>query len=102
MAHEAEAAKIREAKIAAEDGIETAPATAPEAATTDAVKAAEGEKPAEPAKPAGEPVAAATPAVIEEWTGKSLELKAAFEKDPELKGRIMEMARQNEAAAPIL
>lgn len=102
MAHEAEAAKIREAKIAAEDGIEAAPATAPEAATTDAVKAAEGEKPAEPAKPAGEPVAAATPAVIEEWTGKSPELKAAFEKDPELKGRIMEMARQNEAAAPIL
>lgn len=62
----------------------------------------EPEKPAEAAKPAESAAAAATPAVIEEWTGKSPELKAAFEKSPELQAAIMGMARDNEAAKPVL
>lgn len=66
------------------------------------MKAAEGEKPVEPAKPADAPVVAATPAVIDEWTGKSPELKAAFDKSPELRDAVMGMARENEAAKPVL
>ncbi len=101
MEHPEEAQKLREARLAAEEGTEAA--VAPEAvATVEAVKAAEGEKPAEPAKPADAVPEAATPAVIEEWTSQSPELKAAFEKSPELKSRIMTMAREHAEAKPIL
>jgi hypothetical protein len=99
--HEEAAEKLRQAKVAAEEGMQV-PAGGPEAATVEAVKAAEGEQPAEPAKPAGEAVAAATPAVIDEWTTKSPELKAAFEKSPELQSAIMGMARENESAKAVL
>jgi hypothetical protein len=96
-AHPEQAEAIRAAKIAAEDGVQ--PEAKPADATAEAVAKAEGDKPAEPAKPA---VAVATPAIIDEWTGKSPELKAAFEKSPELRDAVMGMARENEAAKPIL
>src|SRR5579859_1768272 len=99
MEHPEEAERIRAEKIAAEDGIE--PQAAPDA-TAAAVKAAEGE-PEAPKPPAeAAPVAAATPAAIEEWMGKSPELKAAFEKSPEMKSAVMEMARGFEAAKEVM
>jgi hypothetical protein len=97
--HPDEAEAIRSAKIAAEDGVQPAEVKPTDAVAAEVAKA-EGEP--EAPKPAAEPVTAATPAVIEEWTGKSPELKAAFEKSPELRTAIMEMARQNEAARPVL
>ena len=96
LAHPEEAAKIRTEKLAAEEnGLPTGEQTTAEGATADAVKTAEGEQPkAEDAKPADtQPVTGATPAKIDEWTGKSPELKAAFEKDPALRAEIMETAR---------
>ena len=98
LSHPEEAAKLRSERRAAEPGY-----VAPEVDTiAEAAKAVEGEKPAEPAKPADAPAVAATPVKIDEWTTKSPELKAAFEKDPALRSEIMEMARANEAAAPVL
>lgn len=47
-------------------------------------------------------VAAATPAVIEEWTAKSPKLKEAFAENPELQGAIMGMARDLEGAQKVL
>ena len=97
IAHPEEAAKIREQKLAAEEaGLPTGEQTTAEGATAEAVKTAEGgdQPKAEAAKPAeGQPVAGATPAKIDEWTGKAPELKAAFEKYPELREEIMETAR---------
>ncbi len=97
LAHPEEAAKIREQKLAAEEnGQPTGEQTTAEAGIADAVKTAEG---GEQAKPEGEkpaeagPVAGATPAKIDEWTGKSPELKAAFDKNPALRDEIMETAR---------
>lgn len=96
LAHPEEAAKIRTEKLAAEEnGLPPGEQTTAEGATADAVKTAEGEQPkAEDAKPAEtQPVTGATPAKIDEWTGKSPELKAAFDKDPALRAEIMETAR---------
>lgn len=104
QAHPVEAEKIRAAKLTAEEGGAAPETTTAEAKTADAIAAAEGVKPGEEAKPATEaaPVAGATPAKIEEWTGKSAELKAAFDKDPALRTEIMETARFAEAAKPVL
>ena len=97
LAHPEEAAKIREQKIAAEEnGLPNGEQTTAEGSTADAVKAAEGgdQPKAEDAKPAeGAPVAGATPAKLDEWAAKAPELKAAFEKYPELHAEIMETAR---------
>ena len=65
------------------------------------MKKAEGE---EAAKPAAEGAAAApaTPAAIEQWTATAPELKAVFEKYPEVRDGIMQTARDLEAAKPVL
>ena len=75
---------------------------APAEPDTIAEAAAKVEGEPETPKPAAAPVAAATPAVIDEWMGKSAKLKEAFAENPELQGAIMEMARANEAAKPIV
>ena len=97
LAHPEEAAKIRERKLAAEEsGLPSGEQTTAEAGIADAVKTAEG---GEQATPEGEKAAeavqvtGASPAKIDEWTGKSPELKAAFEKNPALRDEIMETAR---------
>lgn len=91
QSHPEEAEKNRAAKIAAEDGGEV---TQAETAIAAEVAKVDGEQPkVEEAKPADAPAAAATPAKIEEWTTKSPELKAVFEKHPELQAEIMETAR---------
>jgi hypothetical protein len=101
FAHPDEAVKIRADKIAAEDGETPAP-SAPEASVAEQVKAVEGE-PAkkDEAQPAA-PIAAATPAAIEEWTTKSPKLAEAFKENPELQTAVMEMARFNESAKPVM
>lgn len=100
-AHQDAAEKLRQERSAAELGEEAPAAEATPA--TEAVAKAEGEQqqPGTETKPA-EPVAAATPAKLDEWTSQSPELKAAFEKNPKLQAEVMEMARQNEAAKPVL
>lgn len=98
LSHEEEAGKIREAKLAAENGEEV---TQPTAELTQKVEEAEQPQPDAP-KTETPAAVAATPAAIEEWTTKSPELKAAFAKSPELQAQIMEMARTNEAAKPVL
>jgi hypothetical protein len=95
--HPQEAAKLQSERLKAEDQ-----PFAPTEPAAEAVPAVEPEKPAEAPKPPEAPVAAATPAVIEEWTGKSPELKAAFDAHPEIKAAVMGMARENEAAKPVL
>lgn len=98
-AHPEEAAKARAERMG--ETLEEAPK--PDAAVAEAVAKVEGEQPAEAPKPAeGQPPAAATPVKIDEWTAKSPELKAAFDKNPELRTEIMEMARGLEAAKPVL
>jgi hypothetical protein len=91
FAHPEEAQKLQ-ATLRGVEKPEAVAEVAPE------VKPAEPEKPAE-VKPE---VAAATPAAIEEWTTKSPALKAALDEAPELREAIMGMARENEAAKPIL
>ena len=98
LSHEEEAGKIREAKLAAENGEEV---TQPTAELTQKVEEAEQPQPDAP-KTETPAAVAATPAAIEEWTTKSPELKALFAKSPELQAQIMEMARTNEAAKPVL
>lgn len=106
MAHPDEAAKIRTEKLAAEaNGMPGEGQTSAEAATVAAVEGAQGTPPVDPAKPAEVPppaAAAATPAKLDEWASKSPELKAAFEKNPELHTEMMELARGYEAAKPVL
>jgi hypothetical protein len=110
LAHPEEAEKIRDARVAAENGetVEETPAAAvpvtqPEASIAETVNAAEGEqsKTDKPAETPAVSASAATPAKIDEWTAKSPELKAAFEKNPELQTEVMEMARGFEAAKAI-
>jgi hypothetical protein len=97
LEHPDEAAKIRGEKLRTESGepapIEDKPADQPD-------PNADPNKPAD--KPADAPPVAATPVKIDEWTTKSPELKAAFDKNPELRTEIMEMARSAEAAKPVL
>ena len=97
MEHPDEAAKARAERMG--ETLEEAPK--PDA-VAEAVAKVEEEKPAEAPKPAEGQPAAATPVKIDEWTSKSPELKAAFEKNPELRTEIMEMARGLEAAKPVL
>ena len=85
--------------MAAESGDELAAQPAAEAALEQAVQQQEGEQP-KPAEAA--PAAAATPAAIDSWTAKAPELKAVFEKYPDLQAEIMETARGLEAAKPVL
>lgn len=98
LAHPAEANKQHIDRLKSEDTAFRPAEETPEAAAE--VPATEPDKPADGAKPAE--AVAATPAVIEEWTGKSPELKAAFDSNPELRTAVMEMARFNESAKPVL
>lgn len=100
LLHPEEANKLRSQRFAEEDGDTTA--EAPAESIAEAVAKVEDTKPEGEKPPAAEAVAAATPAVVDEWVGKSPELKAAFDKSPELRSAIMEMARVNEAAKPVL
>ena len=100
-AHPEEADKLRQAKIAAENGEQTQQDGQPAPGSVEAqIQQAEGGQP----KPGDQPAAAAaaTPARIDEWTGKSPELKAAFEKNPALQAEVMEMARGYEAAQKVI
>lgn len=102
-AHPEEAEKLRAAKAAAEEDGTLPDTTQAEQSIAAEVAKADGEQPKpEEVKPADPPVAGATPAKIEEWTTKSAELKAAFDKDPALRSEIMETARYAEAAKPVL
>jgi hypothetical protein len=64
--------------------------------------AVDPDKPADAKPPADAAVSAATPAVIEEWTSKAPELKAVFEKYPEIQSAMMETARNLEGAQKVL
>jgi len=94
ISHPEEAARLRAERL----GDTLAPAE-PDA-ITEAAKKVEGEQPTEAPKP--EAATAPTPAKIEEWTTKSAKLKEAFAENPELQGEIMQLARENEAAKPVL
>jgi hypothetical protein len=94
MQHPEEAAKLKAERLG------ESPASEPGSIEELAAKVEGGDKPAE--APKAEAVAAPTPAKLEEWTTTSPELKAAFEKNPGLQAEIMQMARDNEAAKPIL
>lgn len=100
QAHPEEAERIRTAKIGLEDDPQASPEAAAAAASPVAEQVAkvEGEPEVKPAAAA----TSATPAKIDEWTSKSAELKAAFEKNPELQREIMETARFAESAKPVL
>lgn len=106
QAHPEEAERIRsERRAAVEDGrlIDPEAPAKPADATAEAIAAAEGEQPGEAKPPAeGVPASAATPAAIDAWVTKSPELKAVFEKYPELQAEIMETARGLESAKPVL
>lgn len=97
--HPEEAAKLRAQRYGEAEPEPAAPT--PEAKTADVVKQAEGEPEKKADVPAA-PAAAATPAKLDEWIGKSPELKAVFDANPDLRSEIMEMARANESAKPIL
>lgn len=104
-AHPEEAARIRNERqqAAASELDQVQPVPGSEAAMAAEVAKAEGEqpKPAE-VKPAGGEAAAATPAMVEGWTTTAPELKAVFEKYPEIQAGIMETVRGLEAAKPVL
>lgn len=102
LAHPEQAATARAERLAAEDNGILGEGTQAEAENAAAIKAAEGEQPPVAEVKPADAVAAPTPAKLEEWAAKSPELKAAFDKDPALRGELMEMARQNEAAKPVL
>ena len=94
MQHPEEAQKLKAERLG------ESPASEPGSIEELAAKVEGEDKPAE--APKAEAVAAPTPAKLEEWTTTSPELKAAFEKNPGLQAEIMQMARDNEAAKPIL
>jgi len=96
-AHPEEAQRLRSER----HGMIEPKAEEPPDAIAEAAKKVEGEEKPPETKPA-EAVAAPTPAAIEEWTTKSPEFKAVLDKAPELKEQIMSMARENEAAKPVL
>jgi len=98
LQHPEEANKLRSERLAEGEPEVEAPAET----VAEAVNQVEGEQPEAAKPPEGQPPVAATPAKVEEWTSKSPELKAAFEKNPELRTEIMEMARGLEAAKPVL
>jgi len=98
QAHPEQAAKLREARAAAEEDGQVAEPAA-EAAIAEAVQKVEGEQPV--AQPAAGAVAA-TPALIDQCTASAPELKAVFEAHPEIRDGMMETARGLEAAKPVL
>jgi hypothetical protein len=91
-----------EAEVAAEAARKAAEAAAPGAQPKpDEPAAPEAPKPPE-APGDKEPVAAATPQVLDELFTSKPALKAAFDADPEAKAVLMETARAAEAARPVL
>ena len=103
-AHPEEAARISNEKkaAAASELDQVQPAPGMESTVAAEVAKAEGQEPAPEAKPAGEAAAAATPAMVEQWTTTAPELKAVFEKHPEIQESIMTAVRGLEAAKPVL